>query len=445
MTAEFHFDQAWRLTDVAPLAEMRPWGIDVPHLYTHGRYGMFHGPVFHSMGQIHGWNDEGIDVSLTPCSLEGFFEEGHRPQLVLNPVLLDAMGQIVPCWLVQYVGPEFHSFPSTIGRIEFYEPCVSDRQGLRMRARQRPDDPASTHISAPRQWSFDCVDGQGRTVLRCDGLVNLFFLVTPSYHASRTHPLGGWLGGPLPESPADDVMLWQVPMLPDELCTQSGGICLRIIAQVILTPAERADWKAVSGSLRHRREWLFGRAALKESVRHWIHHQTGELLYLTDIEVGHDERGAPYVDGDWRGRLIDAPQVSLSHSGPACVAAVAAPDQAVGVDLEDPARVRRPDLVADAFAPQEQTWLDGLDGDAHRDRVVRMWCAKEAAAKCLGTGLQGQPDAFVVVSVDAGCEQLRVESAWGAVDTRIRLHGGTIIAVATPEAHEATDLEVMDE
>jgi phosphopantetheinyl transferase (holo-ACP synthase) len=211
------------------------------------------------------------------------------------------------------------------------------------------------------------------------------------------------------------VMLWQVPMLPDELCTQSGGICLRIIAQVILTPAERADWKALSGSLRHRREWLFGRAALKESVRHWIHRQTGELLYLTDIEVGHDELGAPCVDGDWRGRLIDAPQVSLSHSGQDCVAAVAAHARRV------------------------------LEVDAHRDRVVRMWCAKEAAAKCLGTGLQGQPDAFVVVSVDTAFERLRVESAWGAVDTWIRDHGGTILAVATPEAHEATDLEVMDE
>lgn len=240
-------------------------------------------------------------------------------------------------------------------------------------------------------------------------------------------------------------MLWQVPMLPDELCTQSGGICLRILSQVILTPGERAAWKALTGPLRLRREWLFGRAALKESVRHWIWQQTGELLYMTDIEVGHDELGAPYVDGDWRGRLIDAPQVSLTHNGPWCVAAVAAPDLAVGVDLEDLGRVRRPDLVADSFAPQEQAWLEGLDGDAHRERVVRLWCAKEAAAKCLGTGLQGQPEAFVVVSVDAHCEKLRVESAWGTVDTWIRHHGGTIIAVATPEAHEATDLEVMDE
>jgi len=442
MTAEFRFDRRWRLGGLSPLTDVRPWGIDVPHLYTVGRYGMFHGPVFHSMGEIHGWNDQGIDVSLTPCSLDGFFEEGHRPQLVLNPVLLDAMGQIVPCWLVQYVGPEFHSFPSTIERIEFYEPCPADRQGLRMLARQRPDDPAAIHISAPRKWAFDCVDGQGRTVMRCDGLVNLFFLVTPSYHSSRTHPLGGWLGGPLAATTAAGVTLWQVPMLPDELCTQSGGICLRIIAQVILAPTERAEWKALAGSLRYRREWLFGRAALKESVRHWVHAQTGEWLYMTDIEVGHDALGAPFVDGDWRGRLIDAPQVSLSHNAELCLAAVAAPGQAVGVDLEDLARVRRPELVAESFAPEERSWLEGLDGAARTERVIRLWCAKEAAAKCLGTGLQGQPEAFVVVSVDAKCEKLLVESAWGAVKTWIRHHQGTIIAVAT---QEATDLEVMDE
>jgi phosphopantetheinyl transferase len=250
------------------------------------------------------------------------------------------------------------------------------------------------------------------------------------------------LGGPLAATTAAGVTLWQVPMRPDELCTQSGGICLRIIAQVILAPTERAEWKALAGSLRYRREWLFGRAALKESVRHWVHAQTGEWLYMTDIEVGHDALGAPFVDGDWRGRLIDAPQVSLSHNAELCLAAVAAPGQAVGVDLEDLARVRRLELVAESFAPEERSWLEGLDGAARTERVIRLWCAKEAAAKCLGTGLQGQPEAFVVVSVDAKCEKLLVESAWGAVKTWIRHHKGTIIAVAT---QEATDLEVMDE
>lgn len=434
MTAEFRFDRQWRLGPVAPLKAPRPWNIDVPHLYTHGRYGMFHGPVFHSLQSIDGWNDEGIDVSLTPCTLDGFFERGQPASLVLNPVLLDAMGQVVPCWLVHYVGPEFHSFPSTIERIEFYEPCPADRAGIRMQARQRPDDPTATQVAAPRQWTFDCTDGEGRVLLRCEGFVNLFFQVTPSYHSSRTHPLGGLLGAQVPGSSVDDVLLWQVPMLPEDLSTQSGGICLRIMAHVILTATEREEWRALRGSLRHRREWLFGRAALKEATRVWAHRQTGEWLYLTDIEVLHDEWGAPHVDGAWNGALIEAPRVSLSHSGEVCLAAVSAPDLPVGVDLEEPARLSRPDLVAGSFAPSEQAWLQGLAGEGHADRVARLWCAKEAAAKCLGIGLQGQPEAFVVAAGDPACDRLLVSSDWGSVDVRIESHKGTIIAVGLPES-----------
>lgn len=427
------------LGDVAPLLEHRPWGIDVPSLYTHGRYGMFHGPVFHSMGQIEGWDDSGIDVQLTRCSLAAFFIEGHTPNLVLNPVLLDAMGQVVPCWLVQYVGPEFHSFPSTIGRIEFHEPCPADLGGIRMRARQRPVDPAATDISAARAWDFDCVDGQGRVLMRGQDLVNLFFLVTPSYHSARTHPLGGWLGGTAAPTPAAGVTLWQVPMLPEELCTQSGGICLRIIAHVILADEERAEWRALQGPLRRRREWLFGRAALKEAVRHWVHERTGQMLYDTEVIVRHDEQGAPWVDGPWRDSLSAAPQVSLSHQGEICLAAVAAPGQPVGVDFEDLLRLRQPELVADSFAPAEKVWLEGLIGAARTERVLRLWCAKEAAAKCLGTGLQGQPEAFRVVAADEKCEKLLVESHWGTVGTWVQEHQGTIIAVAT---QEPGDIEV---
>lgn len=440
VSAEYRFDRSWRLQDVAPLAAPRSCDIDVAQLYTHDRFAMFHGPVFRSVTEIRGWDDGGIDAGLSRCSLEGFFEEGHTPNLVLNPVLLDAMGQIVPCWLVQYVGPEFHSFPSTIDRIEFYEPCPADRGGIVMRARQRPVDPAAGGIAAPRDWSFDCIDGEGRVLMRGRGMVNLFFQVTPSYHAARVRPISGWLGGPVAlAAPAAGVTLWQVPMLPEELCTLSGGICLRVMAHVVLSPAERDEWRALQGSLRHRREWLFGRAALKEAVRRWVQEQTGEWLYLTDVLVGHDGHGAPYVDGDWRGVLIDAPQVSLSHAGESCLAAVAAPDRPVGVDLESLARLRQPELVSGSFAPEERVWLEGLAGAAHAERVLRLWCAKEAAAKCLGTGLQGQPEAFRIVAADADCETLLVDSEWGAVETRVQQQGGTIIAIAT---QEASDTEV---
>jgi phosphopantetheinyl transferase len=224
-----------------------------------------------------------------------------------------------------------------------------------------------------------------------------------------------------------------VPLMPEDFCAQSGAICLRIMAHAFLGPVERDEWRALQGHLRRKREWLFGRAALKEAVRLWVHERTGQLLYPSDIVVQHDEHGAPFVSGWWCETLIAPPAVSLSHNANACLVAVAAPDQPVGVDLEELGRIRQPELMIESLADAERPLVQGLQGAALDERILRLWCAKEAAAKCLGIGLQGQPSAFVVVSADAGCEQMLVQHELGTVETRVVREGTTIIAVAAQE------------
>jgi phosphopantetheinyl transferase (holo-ACP synthase) len=297
--------------------------------------------------------------------------------------------------------------------------------------RQRPADGVSTDINAPRDWDFDCIDGEGRVLLRCHAMGNLFFTVPPTYHMARVNPLQGFLGAPAEPVAMDGVSLWQVPMIAPELATQSGGICMRVLAHVLLSEEERGEWRQLQGSLRRHREWLSGRAALKEAVRYWIHQQTGQLLHAADVVVWHDEHGAPHVDGWWNGTLVDAPRVSLSHSGESCLAAVAAADLPVGVDLESLGRAR-PDLVAQSLAAHERPLVEGLSGAGLDERVLRLWCAKEAASKCLGIGLQGEPAQFGIAYADAHCENLLVEHPLGSVDVRAVRRQDSVIAVATP-------------
>ncbi|MED5619068.1 polyketide synthase [Ideonella sp. BN130291] len=430
LTAEFRFEADWRLPGVAPLVERRESYLNSPHLYATG---MFHGPVFQSMTYVDAWDDSGIDVELSDVSLSGFFTAGHAPRLVLNPVLLDAMGQVVACWLVQYVGTEFHAFPSTIERIELYEPCPADYPGLTMRMRQQPVDGRATAIGAPRAWHLECVDAEGQVLMRGQNLINLFFQVPTAYHEVRMDPLNGWLGAPLALLEVPGLTLWEVPLMSEEFCAQSGAICMRILAHAVLGPVERDEWRALQGHLRRRREWLFGRAALKEAVRAWVHQQTGHLLYPTDIWVRHDQQGAPVVGGLWTDTLIAAPQVSLSHNANACLVALAAPDQPVGVDLEELGRIRQPELLVESLADAERPLVAGLHGEALDERLLRLWCAKEAASKCLGIGLQGQPSGFVVERADAGFEKLVVRHAMGAVETRVVRRDRSIVAVASQE------------
>jgi malonyl CoA-acyl carrier protein transacylase/phosphopantetheinyl transferase len=435
LTAEFHFHAAWQLAGVPALAEPRESCLNWPDLYATG---MFHGPVFQSMSYVEGWDDSGIDVQLSEVTLDGFFAEGHRPELVLNPVLLDAMGQVVACWLVQYVGTDFHAFPSTIARLELHEPCPADRAGIVMRMRQRPVDGESTAIEAPRAWQFECTDGEGRVLMRGHDLVNLFFRVPAAYHEVRCDPLNGWLGAPAGVPPGDDVSLWAVPMLSEEFCAQSGSICLRILAHALLSREERAEWKALPGAGRRRREWLFGRAALKEAVRDWVLSQTGVLLHPSDIVVRRSQAGAPVIDGAWCTTLVPAPRVSLAHNQGLCLAALSA-GGAIGVDLESIGSVRQPGLVLESMSPGEQALAHGLHGQAYEERVLSLWCAKEAASKCLGIGLQGQPERFRVVAADPDFESVVVEHAGGSSQVQVERVHGNVVAVARPARsyHEA--------
>ena len=63
---------------------------------------------------------------------------------------------------------------------------------------------------------------------------------------------------------------------------------------------------------------------------------------------------------------------------------------------------------------------------------MRLWCAKEAASKCLGIGLQGEPADYAIGQADAACENMRVEHPMGAVEAHVVRRQDTIIAVATP-------------
>ena len=435
VTGEFSFSGHFELGPVEPLREPRAWDADPP-TYVPGRFAMFHGPMFQSLRDIDAWDDGGLDVTLSDVSLAGFFESGHAPCLTLNPVLLDALSQVVPYWLLQYVGPEFHSFPSTIGRIELYESCPAERDGIVIRARQEPADPDNDDIGALRNWQFDCTDGEGRVLMRVREMGNLFFRVPPAYHAVRTHPGMGMLGTPV-SSPATDVSLWEVPLIDEKLFLQSGGICARVLAHALLGATEREEWNALErAALPRRREWLTGRAAIKEAVRHWVYESIGQLLYPADIEVSHDEAGAPFVGGWWCESRIEAPRVSLAHDAISCMAAVAAPDQPVGVDLERMGKLQRPELIVDSLAEDEKPLVAGLQGDAQGERVLRLWCAKEAASKCLGTGLRGEPWAFRIVAADPDFSLCDVAHDAGTVAVTIDKRGAAIIAVGTLAAQQ---------
>ena len=276
VSADFQFEPSWHAGALAPLGATRPSVWSGSELYTTG---MFHGPVFQSVRQITGWNEQGMDADLSEVALQDFFEIGSTPRLVLNPILLDAVGQVVAYWIAQQVGVDFNCFPSTIERIELYAPCPAGLPGLTLKARQRALDAGVTDVSAPRVWDFECLDASGAPLVRVSKLVNVFFAVPHTFYEVRRDPLRGLLGAASAARPSVGVSLWEVPHYAEDFCSQSNGIFLRILAHALLGDEERAEWRTLTGTVRRKREWLFGRAAVKEAVRMTLFQQTGKLLY----------------------------------------------------------------------------------------------------------------------------------------------------------------------
>lgn len=430
VSAEFSFAPDWRLPALPALPEWRPARWNDGELYSTG---MFHGPVFHSVAHIDGWSDAGIDAQLFPMALDGFFSPGQPTALITQPVLLDATGQLAAYWVAQGVGTDYNCFPSTIERIELYPPRADALPGGRLLARQQPlDGNPSADMSVPRAWDFEALDAQGQPVLRVSRLVNVFYPVPNRFYRTRHQPVAGWLGEPTGlGTEAKGVLSWQLAHLDEDFCAQSSQIFLRILAQALLSPTERAQWSALQGTVRHKRQWLLGRACLKEAVRQWVAQHTGHALYSADIEVHHDALGAPWVDGWWCDQLLPRPQVSLSHDAHGAVAAVAAPDQPVGIDRERQGRIRDLQAFTLSLAEVERQELASVPAERLAQHLLAVWCAKEAAAKCLGTGLQGQPDAFVVRWTDVATGSAQVQCPEGqTLAVQLYRQGDALVALA---------------
>lgn len=145
-----------------------------------------------------------------------------------------------------------------------------------------------------------------------------------------------------------------------------------------LPPDERAQ------ATRYRRpapraRFVAGRVLLRELLRRCPDGAT------PDAPLTPSPEGKPRLPGS------EAPHFSISHAGDVVLVALARGE--VGVDVE----ARRPGLDAVPLArrmlgSQAAARLAALDPDARPAAFLVLWTRHEAALKCRGIGLAGDPD-----------------------------------------------------
>lgn len=107
-----------------------------------------------------------------------------------------------------------------------------------------------------------------------------------------------------------------------------------------------------------------------------------------DVEIELDEFGKPRLAPVHRSGLA----FNLAHSGERAIYAFSEVHE-VGVDLEDLDHVSRvADLACSIGCEEEQKWLETRVAPERPIALLRMWTAKEAFLKGIGTGLHIEPN-----------------------------------------------------
>ena len=394
-----------------PLTNPRPAPVAAQELYD-GDW-MFHGPKFAAVARVDEVGDDGITGVLTNLPADG--------------ALLDSAGQLVGHWMQISLTVDQTVLPTGIRAVRFYGP--KPKVGARLDCDGWIREISETEMRADAEIR----GGDGRVWCVIEGWATRRFATDERIWNVKFRPQSETLSEPHPGG-------WCVVR---ERWPDTGS--RELIMRRYLCAAERPRYEELTPNTR--RQWLLGRIAAKDAVRLRLWELGAGPIYPAEITVENDDKGRPRVRGAFR-----APHLSLAHCGGkgrslGVGVAIAGPGP-VGIDVE---AVKERDAGTEevALTAAERALLDRAPAGDRAALFTRLWTAKEAVGKALGTGLGGRPRDFEVRYGDGPAPSgedlaLVVTAPGGAayrVDTTMITNDGTVYAVAWthgPQGKDAT-------
>ncbi|MFD9890371.1 beta-ketoacyl synthase N-terminal-like domain-containing protein [Amycolatopsis sp. NPDC059027] len=367
---------------------------------------MFHGPGFQGVQELVAVGKRHVRAVLTTPAAPG--------------ALLDNVGQVLGYWIMSRLPERNTVFPVGMREIRFHGPHPVP--GERLDCLVRITNVTDAELEAEMQLVH-----KGQVWAEFTGWRDRRFDSNPAIRRVDRRPERYTLSQARPEGWALVREQW-----PD-LATRD------LIMRNMLAGAEREAYDAHPP--RGRRQWLLGRIAVKDAVRHFLWDNSlwdsgeGEI-FPAELRVGNDSAGRPFVTGAY-GRTLPELTVSLAHRGDVGVA-IARP-WPCGIDVEEVAP-KAASTLAVAFGEAERALFDEVSADDPDRWFARFWTAKEAVAKLRGTGLRGEPRDFEVV--EAAPERLTVRAGGRDYPVRCRdvEHAPRAYVVAWTEEEKETEL-----
>lgn len=380
---------------------------------------MFHGPCFHCLtGEII-IADEGAVTDLVTRLPTELFRSIDQPQLLIDPALFDGIGQFIGVWAMQH---DRYVLPIGFGKLELYRstPPAGTRAPIRIEIVR---DEAMTMYA-----NVEIQDGSGGVWLRVLEWGSIKFRNQPQVLDFRRQPTRHLLSRPL-----------DLPSLAQgTLCcliTQADtqGFDSLLLARHYLHLDEMADFTAKAGVPPRQQQWQLGRVAAKDAVRAWLaaRSEAPDMLHPAAFAIDREAAGQPLVAAlEGHPRL---PRISIAHCEDRAVAIAC--EQPVGVDIEQ-IRPRDAGFLGSFSTAGERELLDDLaaEGTVRDEWITRLWSAKEAAGKLLGTGLDGAPQRFEAIAIDGGGNFIiQVQGSDRLIGVHSVRDGNFVIAYAAAE------------
>jgi len=411
-----------------PLAAPQPPQWQDHQLYTTG---MFHGPLYHSVAHLSGWDETGMDALLADTPTHGFFDDTSVPVFLLNPVLLDAVGHLTAFWIAQQMGTDFSSFPSRIAKIELINGTEEATAGYVLRGRlaflEQEGQPGRF-----LEGNYDCLDPQGTALFRISGWRDRFFSVPNRFYFARYNPREGWYGEDWSElfATRPGTVVWVLPPFPAGFLEDAGAIWKRVLAYTVLSAEEREHWQRLPNNPKLTSEWLLNRVALKEAARYWLQQQTGVLLLPADLSI-IDKADRFYVDDRGLEGLDVLPEIVLANAQGFAMAVAAYPGEALGIDLKQAGASVPTDFLASGMTPAERQQLDALPAAQQHEWMLRLWCLKEAAARSMGVELNGHANLLEVEKITENGDSVVIHAQGTMIKASVCQQDDKILALAS--------------
>lgn len=395
------------------------------NLYTTG---MFSGPSFQAIISVDKWGEDGSVAVFQSLPTGHFFKSEPDPQFVTDPILLDAAGQLVGHWNAEDSSSGFNTFPYRLDELRLYGPNLPPHK--RVEARLRINTISKTQYRS----DIDLISPDGTLLAQMIGWEDTLFELPDTFYSMRFDlyqiELGSEWTAPISMLvDLDSFDCRRVEKFSEELLLRHGKIWLKALAYLILSRRERGIWRKLDLPDRRCLEWILGRAAAKDAVCNLLRKNYSIELCPADVEIESDEYGQPIAKIPLSELSDRIPSVSIAHKKEIAVAVAVEGREAVdiGIDIEH-LHSLKDGFVKMVFCPYEQELLPAPEASMFDEWVLRLWCAKEAAAKAIGTGLGGNPQNIIVRKINRDTGVAELEISENLIQMKPELSGERILA-----------------